>query len=129
MPALAAQPLAAAAVARRRRLGAAQLSAPAQPLLRVARAPASARSSSRRGGVAVMASAGESSIGLCGLAVMGQNLALNIAEKGFSISVYNRSSNKTDDAVRRAKKEGTRLRARRRQPHARLGRGAAVPPN
>ncbi|XLT79164.1 hypothetical protein HN873_000917 [Arachis hypogaea] len=28
-------------------------------------------------------------IGLAGLAVMGQNLALNIAEKGFPISVYN----------------------------------------
>ena len=35
-----------------------------------------------------------------------QNLALNIAEKGFSISVFNRSSSKTDDAVRRAAKEG-----------------------
>ncbi|KAM1398401.1 hypothetical protein ACFX2I_015858 [Malus domestica] len=30
-----------------------------------------------------------SHIGLAGLAVMGQNLALNIAEKGFPISVYN----------------------------------------
>lgn len=35
-----------------------------------------------------------------------QNLALNIAEKGFPISVYNRSSSKTDDTVERAKKEG-----------------------
>ena len=32
-----------------------------------------------------------SQIGLVGLAVMGQNLALNIAEKGFNISVWNRS--------------------------------------
>eukprot|EP00245_Coleochaete_scutata_P004055 TRINITY_DN1623_c0_g1_i1.p1 TRINITY_DN1623_c0_g1~~TRINITY_DN1623_c0_g1_i1.p1 ORF type:complete len:567 (-),score=127.77 TRINITY_DN1623_c0_g1_i1:596-2296(-) len=47
-----------------------------------------------------------SRIGLCGLAVMGQNLALNIAEKGFPISVYNRSSSKVDDTVERAKKEG-----------------------
>mmetsp|Transcript_9156 Transcript_9156/g.20194 ORF Transcript_9156/g.20194 Transcript_9156/m.20194 type:complete len:494 (-) Transcript_9156:253-1734(-) len=46
-----------------------------------------------------------SRIGLVGLAVMGQNLALNIAEKGFKISVYNRSGDKTDDAVARAKKE------------------------
>ncbi|KAM2281615.1 hypothetical protein ACFX1S_042189 [Malus domestica] len=30
-----------------------------------------------------------SHIGLAGLAVIGQNLALNIAEKGFPISVYN----------------------------------------
>mmetsp|Transcript_12850 Transcript_12850/g.17560 ORF Transcript_12850/g.17560 Transcript_12850/m.17560 type:complete len:572 (-) Transcript_12850:229-1944(-) len=49
---------------------------------------------------------GISQIGLCGLAVMGQNLALNVAEKGFSISVFNRSSNKTDATVARAEKEG-----------------------
>jgi 6-phosphogluconate dehydrogenase (decarboxylating) len=35
-----------------------------------------------------MASAGKAHIGLIGLAVMGQNLALNIAEKGFDISVW-----------------------------------------
>ncbi|KAK8521134.1 hypothetical protein V6N13_077252 [Hibiscus sabdariffa] len=29
-----------------------------------------------------------------GLAVMGQNLALNVAEKGFPISVYNRTTSK-----------------------------------
>ncbi|KAI4370292.1 hypothetical protein MLD38_018659 [Melastoma candidum] len=46
-----------------------------------------------------------SRIGLVGLAVMGQNLALNIAEKGFPISVYNRSSSKTDDTLRRALSE------------------------
>ena len=40
------------------------------------------------------------------MAVMGQNLALNVAEKGFSISVYNRSADKTDKAVARANKEG-----------------------
>ncbi|GAB4828985.1 hypothetical protein Ancab_018644 [Ancistrocladus abbreviatus] len=45
-------------------------------------------------------------IGLAGLAVMGQNLALNIAEKGFPISVYNRSTSKVDETVERAKKEG-----------------------
>jgi len=47
-----------------------------------------------------------SRIGLCGLAVMGQNLALNVAEKGFPISVFNRSSEKTDATVARAAKEG-----------------------
>ncbi|KAH7298853.1 hypothetical protein KP509_25G061600 [Ceratopteris richardii] len=47
-----------------------------------------------------------SRIGLAGLAVMGQNLALNIAEKGFPISVYNRSSSKVDETVERAKQEG-----------------------
>ncbi|KAF2321399.1 hypothetical protein GH714_040989 [Hevea brasiliensis] len=45
-------------------------------------------------------------IGLAGLAVMGQNLALNIAEKGFPISVYNRTNSKVDETVARAKQEG-----------------------
>ncbi|NRA41422.1 MAG: decarboxylating NADP(+)-dependent phosphogluconate dehydrogenase [Pseudomonadales bacterium] len=35
-------------------------------------------------------------IGLIGLAVMGQNLALNCRDKGFSIAVYNRSFSKTE---------------------------------
>ena len=47
----------------------------------------------------------KSEIGLWGLAVMGQNLALNIAEKGFSISVTNRSDSKVHKTVERAKKE------------------------
>src|ERR1035437_9887567 len=38
-------------------------------------------------------------IGLVGLAVMGQNLALNIADHGFQISVYNRTTEKTDKFV------------------------------
>ena len=37
-------------------------------------------------------SAPKSDIGLIGLAVMGQNLALNIADHGFRISVYNRTT-------------------------------------
>ncbi|GMP83027.1 hypothetical protein CsSME_00037102 [Camellia sinensis var. sinensis] len=45
-------------------------------------------------------------IGLAGLSVMGQNLALNIAEKGFLISVYNRTTSKVDETVERAKLEG-----------------------
>ena len=40
-----------------------------------------------------------SDIGLIGLAVMGQNLALNIADHGFRISVYNRTVEKTDKFV------------------------------
>lgn len=47
-----------------------------------------------------------SEVGLVGLAVMGQNLALNIAEKGFKISVHNRSYDKTQACVKRAEKEG-----------------------
>jgi 6-phosphogluconate dehydrogenase len=34
--------------------------------------------------------------GLIGLAVMGQNLVLNAADHGFSVSVYNRTSSKTE---------------------------------
>jgi len=40
-----------------------------------------------------------SDIGLIGLAVMGQNLALNIADHGFQISVYNRTTEKTQKFV------------------------------
>ncbi len=41
----------------------------------------------------------ESDIGLIGLAVMGENLVLNMASKGFSVSVYNRSTDKVQDFV------------------------------
>ncbi|KAK9149167.1 hypothetical protein Scep_007924 [Stephania cephalantha] len=49
-----------------------------------------------------MEGAALSRIGLAGLAVMGQNLALNIAEKGFPISVYNRTTSKVDETLDRA---------------------------
>ena len=45
-------------------------------------------------------------VGLYGLAVMGQNFALNIASKGFKICVGNRSPAKVDLTVERAKQEG-----------------------
>ena len=35
-----------------------------------------------------------SDIGLIGLAVMGENLVLNMESKGFQVSVYNRSTQK-----------------------------------
>lgn len=38
-----------------------------------------------------------SDIGLIGLAVMGENLVLNMESKGFQVSVYNRSVKKVDD--------------------------------
>jgi len=47
----------------------------------------------------------DNSIGLIGLGVMGRNLALNVAEKGFSIAVYDRDEN----AVSRAVAEGVSL--------------------
>src|ERR1700744_2689542 len=40
-----------------------------------------------------------SDIGLIGLAVMGQNLALNIADHGFQITVYNRTTEKMEKFV------------------------------
>jgi 6-phosphogluconate dehydrogenase len=45
-------------------------------------------------------------VGLYGLAVMGQNFALNIAEHGFKICVSNRSLGKIETTVKRAKEEG-----------------------
>jgi len=39
-------------------------------------------------------------IGLIGLAVMGENLALNMESKGFSVAVYNRTTSKVDDFAR-----------------------------
>ncbi|PEC49079.1 phosphogluconate dehydrogenase (NADP(+)-dependent, decarboxylating) [Bacillus sp. AFS077874] len=41
-------------------------------------------------------------IGVIGLAVMGKNLALNIESRGFSISVYNRSVEKTEEFLKEA---------------------------
>ncbi|WP_308599837.1 NADP-dependent phosphogluconate dehydrogenase [uncultured Paenibacillus sp.] len=46
-------------------------------------------------------------IGVIGLAVMGKNLALNIESKGFSVSVFNRSPEKTNDLLKEA--EGKNL--------------------
>lgn len=42
-------------------------------------------------------------IGVIGLAVMGKNLALNIESRGFTVSVYNRSREKTDALLEEAK--------------------------
>lgn len=41
-------------------------------------------------------------IGLIGLAVMGENLVLNMAGKGFSVAVYNRTVSKVDEFLGRA---------------------------
>ena len=37
--------------------------------------------------------------GLIGLAVMGENLALNVESRGYSIAVYNRTTSKVDDLI------------------------------
>jgi len=39
----------------------------------------------------------QSDVGLIGLAVMGENIALNIESKGFPVSVFNRTTSKVDD--------------------------------
>lgn len=43
--------------------------------------------------------------GLIGLAVMGENLALNIESRGFTIAVYNRTTSKVDDLLAGRAKE------------------------
>jgi 6-phosphogluconate dehydrogenase len=45
-------------------------------------------------------------VGLYGLAIMGQNFALNMASHGFKVCVANRSPAKVDLTVQRAKDEG-----------------------
>jgi 6-phosphogluconate dehydrogenase len=45
-------------------------------------------------------------IGLIGLAVMGSNLALNIAEKGYRIAVHNRTASRIDEFMATAREQG-----------------------
>ncbi|QED48543.1 NADP-dependent phosphogluconate dehydrogenase [Cytobacillus dafuensis] len=45
----------------------------------------------------------KSQFGVIGLAVMGKNLAMNIESKGYSVSVYNRSREKTDEMLNEVK--------------------------
>ena len=46
-----------------------------------------------------MSQKGTCDIALIGLAVMGENLALNIASRGYKIAVYNRTASVTDAFV------------------------------
>ncbi len=46
----------------------------------------------------------KSDIGLIGLAVMGQNLVLNMANNGYRVSVYNRTRSRTDEFMAGAAK-------------------------
>ncbi|MBG6164422.1 6-phosphogluconate dehydrogenase [Labrenzia sp. EL_195] len=48
-------------------------------------------------------------IGLIGLGTMGGNLALNIAENGFQIAVYNRTGEKTDQFMAKAEELAGKL--------------------
>ncbi|MBK8082826.1 MAG: NADP-dependent phosphogluconate dehydrogenase [Devosia sp.] len=45
-------------------------------------------------------------IGLIGLAVMGSNLALNIAEKGYTVAVHNRTASRIDQFLVTAAEQG-----------------------
>jgi 6-phosphogluconate dehydrogenase len=51
---------------------------------------------------------GKADIGLIGLAVMGQNLVLNIDDHGFTAAVFNRTISKVDDFLNNAAK-GTKI--------------------
>ncbi len=49
---------------------------------------------------------GKQDIGVMGMAVMGQNLALNISNKSYSVSIYNRSSDKTREIIEKHQNKG-----------------------
>jgi 6-phosphogluconate dehydrogenase len=51
---------------------------------------------------------GTADIGLIGLAVMGQNLVLNMNDHGYTVAVYNRTTSKVDDFLAREAK-GTKV--------------------
>src|SRR6185312_7557442 len=51
--------------------------------------------------------AGESRFGVTGLAVMGQNLARNVARHGIPVAVHNRTAERTDRFVAEFGGEGT----------------------
>lgn len=70
---------------------------------------------------------GNADIGMVGLAVMGQNLALNIASKGYKIAVHNRSGGKVDATVARAEEEGLSDRVEGFKDVAEFVRGIARP--
>lgn len=42
----------------------------------------------------------QANIGVVGMAVMGKNLALNIESRGFTVGIYNRSSEKTEQVMK-----------------------------
>ncbi len=55
--------------------------------------------------------AAQAQVGVIGLAVMGSNLARNLARHGYRVAVYNRTAAKTDDLVAAHGEEGTFLPA------------------
>ena len=47
-----------------------------------------------------MAEQARADIGVIGMAVMGSNLARNLARNGHTVAIYNRTDAKTDDVMR-----------------------------
>ena len=59
---------------------------------------------------------GSCDIGLIGLAVMGQNLVLNMNDHGYKVAVFNRTTSKVDQFVdNQAKGNANRWHARHRR--------------
>src|SRR5215510_8429170 len=52
--------------------------------------------------------AGKADLGLIGLAVMGQNIVLNMNDHGYVVSVYNRTTSKVDEFLANEAK-GTKI--------------------
>lgn len=48
-------------------------------------------------------------VGVIGMAVMGSNLARNMARKGFRVAIYNRTASRTDEVIAGHGNEGTFL--------------------
>ena len=57
-------------------------------------------------------SKGSCDIGLIGLAVMGQNLVLNMNDHGYKVAVFNRTVSKVDDISGQTRPRGRRWSAR-----------------
>jgi 6-phosphogluconate dehydrogenase len=56
---------------------------------------------------------GKADFGLIGLAVMGQNLVLNVNDKGYSVIVFNRTTATTDEFIATAARGRTTIRGAR----------------
>jgi 6-phosphogluconate dehydrogenase len=63
---------------------------------------------------------GQADLGLIGLAVMGQNLVLNMADRGFTVAVFNRTVSKVDEFVGGVAKGKSIVGARDLQAFVRL---------
>ncbi len=50
-------------------------------------------------------------IGVIGMSVMGSNLALNIAEKGFKVAIWNRHTERTKEVMANAGKLASNITA------------------